>query len=165
MAAVDQCRHLAPSAQIPFGQRHLALLAGVCTPATSSRCVMTTVHGAGRSSVPGMMTHTLPSPPVEPITCQPWCQCSDEHRSGLLRADRCCTGAEHRVNLSSEPTMLMGDGSSEQQYLNTYLLRQADESAPRVFIGYNDGSGRPATLDEARRFAFEILARVDEHEA
>jgi len=32
-----------------------------------------------------------------------------------------------------------------------------------VFIGHDDGFGKSATLDEARRFALEILARVDGH--
>jgi hypothetical protein len=41
---------------------------------------------------------------------------------------------------------------------------QADDSAPRVFIGHDDGFGRSATLEEARRFAKQILARVDGHE-
>ena len=45
--------------------------------------------------------------------------------------------------------------------LNTFLLRQADDTAPRVFIGSNEGSGKSATFDEARQFALEILARTD----
>ena len=44
-------------------------------------------------------------------------------------------------------------------------MRLADDSAPRVFIGYNEAPGRPATMDEARRFALEILALVDGHQA
>jgi hypothetical protein len=37
----------------------------------------------------------------------------------------------------------------------------ADDKAPRVFIGYNEAPGRSATMDEARRFALEILAVAD----
>jgi len=33
-----------------------------------------------------------------------------------------------------------------------------------VFISNGEGSGKSATLEEARRFALEILARVDGHE-
>jgi hypothetical protein len=40
-----------------------------------------------------------------------------------------------------------------------------DDSAPRVFIGYTEASGRPDTLDEGWRFAFEILELVDGLEA
>ena len=43
-------------------------------------------------------------------------------------------------------------------------MRLADDAGPRVFIGYNEAPGRPATLDEARRFAHEILALVAELE-
>jgi len=82
-----------------------------------------------------------------------------------LREDQCCFGPEHRVPLSREPDELFGEASTEQQYLNTYLMRLADDSAPRVFIGYNEAPGRPATMDEARRFALEILALVDGHQA
>lgn len=83
----------------------------------------------------------------------------------LHREDPPRFGVEHRVELSTEPTMIMGDGSTEQQYLNTYLMRVADNDTPaRVFIGYNEAHGRPATLEEARRFALEILALVDRHE-
>jgi hypothetical protein len=78
-----------------------------------------------------------------------------------LREDQCCFGLEHRVPLSSEPTELIGNGSTQQQYLNTYLMRLADDTASRVFIGYNEAPGRSATLEEARRFALAILALVD----
>jgi len=44
-------------------------------------------------------------------------------------------------------------------------LPLADDTAPRVFIGYNEAPGRPATLDEAWRFALEILTLVDGLEA
>ena len=40
-----------------------------------------------------------------------------------------------------------------------------DDTAPRVFIGYKEVSGRPDTLDDRWRFAFEILALVDGLEA
>jgi hypothetical protein len=109
------------------------------------------------------MTSSLPSPAVEPITCQSWCQDRDGHPTQRVREDQCCFGVEHRVHLSTEPSVLMSDGRTVPTYLTTYLLRQADDTAPRVFIGYDEGSGKPATLDEARRFAVEILAQVDEH--
>jgi hypothetical protein len=113
----------------------------------------------------GMTTYTFPSLGLEPITCQPWCEASDGHPNQRLREEQCCFGPEHRVPLSNEPTERFGEASTEQQYLNTYLMRLADDTAPRVFIGYNEAPGRPATLDEARRFALEILALVDELEA
>ena len=81
-----------------------------------------------------------------------------------LREDQCCLGLEHRVALSHEPTELFGEGSTEQQYLNTYLMRLADDKEPRVFIGYNEAPGRPATVNEARRFAQEILALISQLE-
>jgi hypothetical protein len=108
-----------------------------------------------------MTTHTFPSQSLKPITCQPWCEASDGHPNQRLREDQCCFGPEHRVPLSDEPAELVGEGSTEQQYLNTYLMRLADDRAPRVFIGYNEAPGRPATVDEARRFAHEILALVN----
>jgi len=109
------------------------------------------------------MTSLSPSPAVEPITCQSWCQDRDGHPTERVREDQWCFGAEHRVHLSTEPSVLMSNGETVPTYLTTYLLRQADDTAPRVFIGYDEGSGKPATLDEARRFAVEILAQVDEH--
>jgi hypothetical protein len=81
-----------------------------------------------------------------------------------FREDQCCIGLEHRVALTHEPTELFGEGSTEQQYLNTYLIRLADDKDPRVFIGYNEAPGRPATPDEARQFAHEILALVSQLE-
>jgi hypothetical protein len=101
-----------------------------------------------------------PSP--APVICQPWCEANDGHPNQRLREDQCCFGVEHRVPLLEEPSERLGEGSTEQQYLNTYLMRPADDPAPRVFIGYNDAPGRPATMDEARRFAHAILALVDE---
>ena len=112
----------------------------------------------------GMTAHTFPSQSLKPITCQPWCEASDGHPDQRLREDECCFGPEHRVPLSDEPAELMGEGSTEQQYLNTYLMRLPDDTAPRVFIGYNEAPGRPATVDEAQRFAHKILALVDELE-
>ena len=41
----------------------------------------------------------------------------------------------------------------------------ADDTAPRVFIGHDEAPGRPATLDEAWQFTFEILSLVDGLEA
>jgi len=113
----------------------------------------------------GVTTHALPARGLQPITCAPWCEAGDGHPNQRLREDQCCFGPEHRVPLSREPDELFGEASTEQQYLNTYLMRLADDSAPRVFIGYNEAPGRPATMDEARRFALEILALVDGHQA
>jgi hypothetical protein len=112
-----------------------------------------------------MTTHAFPTRGLEPITCQPWCEASDGHPNQRLREDQICFGPEHRVPLSREPHELFGEASTEQQYLNTYLMRLADDMAPKVFIGYNEAPGRAATLDEARRFAHEILALVDGLEA
>jgi hypothetical protein len=105
----------------------------------------------------------LPSP--VPISCQPWCEANDGHPNQRLREDQCCFGLEHRVPLSQEPSELIGSGSSQQQYLNTYLMRPADDTVSRVFIGYNEAPGRAATLEEARQFALSILALVDGAEA
>jgi Domain of unknown function (DUF6907) len=117
-----------------------------------------------------MSTHALPARGLQPITCAPWCEAGDGHPNQRLREDQCCFGPEHRVPLSHEPDELFGEASTEQQYLNTYLMRLADDNSPRVFIGYNEAPGRPATMDEApgrpatmdeaRRFALEILALV-----
>jgi hypothetical protein len=56
---------------------------------------------------------------------------------------------------------LIGNGSTQQQYLSTYLMRTADDTESRVFVGYNEAPGRSATLEEARAFALEILALVN----
>ncbi len=100
--------------------------------------------------------HAMPSP--DPIRCQPWCEANNGHPNQRLREDQCCFGVEHRVPLSQEPAEHIGNGSSQQQYLTTYLMRLADDTASRVFIGYNEVPGRAATVDEARRFAMAILA-------
>jgi hypothetical protein len=110
------------------------------------------------------MSDALPSPAVEPIICQPWCRHGDGHPDERVREDQWCLGVEHKVPLSTEPNELQSDGSTEQQHLTTYLLRQANDTGARVFIGHGEGSGKSATLEEARRFALEILARVDGHE-
>jgi len=110
-------------------------------------------------------TQTFPARGLEPIICQPWCETGGGHPNQRLREDQCCFGPEHRVPLSEEPDERFGEASSEQQYLNTYLMRVADDTAPRVFIGYNEAPGRPATPEEARRFALEILALVDSLQA
>jgi hypothetical protein len=44
-------------------------------------------------------------------------------------------------------------------------MRPVDDKEPKVFIGYNEAPGRPATVDEARRFAHAILALVSQLEA
>jgi hypothetical protein len=81
-----------------------------------------------------------------------------------LREDQSRVKAEHRVELSTESTVLMGDGSRERQYLFASLEPRDDDTAPQVFIGQNEDRGLAATSDEARRFALEILALVDGQE-
>jgi hypothetical protein len=112
-----------------------------------------------------MSTDTFPVRGLEPINCEPWCEARDGHPDQRLPEDQCCVGPEHRVPLLHEPTEPFGEASTEQQYLNAYLMRPAGDPAARVFIGYNEAPGRPATSDEARRFALQILALVDELEA
>jgi hypothetical protein len=46
-----------------------------------------------------------------------------------------------------------------------YLMPLTDDTAPQMFIGYTEASGRPNILDEGRRFAFEIVALIDGLEA
>ena len=96
-----------------------------------------------------------------PITCQPWCAAGDGHPNQRYREDQCCYGIQQRVGLLSEPMEVVGNGSTEQQYLNTYVMQPADDTTPRIFIGYNDAPGRPATPTEAQRFADAILALVE----
>jgi Domain of unknown function (DUF6907) len=96
-----------------------------------------------------------------PLECQPWCRDGDGHPHERAREDQWCLGIEFRVPLSTEPTEFLSDGTIQQPYLNTYLLRQADDTAPRVFIGHGGRSGKSATLAEARKFALEILTLVD----
>jgi hypothetical protein len=72
---------------------------------------------------------------------------------------------KHRVELSTEPPRLRRDGSTERQYLSASLEQpDGDKTAPVVLIGHNESSVLAATLDEAHRFALEILALVDKHE-
>ncbi len=82
-----------------------------------------------------------------------------ESPTGLYRGDQSHLGVEHRVELSTEPTVLMADGCRRQQYLSACLEQQA-EGAPRVFISHTENVGVAATLDEARRFALEILSLI-----
>lgn len=115
------------------------------------------------------------SPGVEPVTWhRGWQKVgspTDEpptkaggHLAELSRDDQSRSAVAHRVELSAEPTMLMGDGSREQQYLFASREQRDDDNAPVVFIGHNEDRGLAATVDEARRFALEILSLVDEHE-
>jgi len=108
-----------------------------------------------------MTTPTSSSAASEPITCLSWCESGDGHPDQLARADQSCLGVQHRVTLSSEPTLQLADGSTQPGYATTYLTQQADQLAPRVFIGHGEGPGARATLEEARRFALEILTLVD----
>jgi hypothetical protein len=112
-----------------------------------------------------MKTQLFPARGLAPIICQPWCEDNNGHPDQRLREDQCCFGREHRVPLSNAPTEHVGNASTEQQYLNTYLMRPADDVQPRVFIGYNEAPGRAATVDEARQFAVEILTLVASLEA
>jgi hypothetical protein len=80
------------------------------------------------------------------------------------RADQPPFGLEHRVRLSTEPPVLMADGSREQQYLTASLEPQNDHALRRVIIGHNLSVGVAATLNEARRFALDILALVDQQD-
>ena len=93
--------------------------------------------------------------------CQPWCRDGDGHPHEGAREDQWCLGIEVRVHLSIEPTEFLSDGTLQQPYLNTYLLRQADDMAPRVFIGHGGRLGKAATFQEARKFALAILTLVD----
>lgn len=96
-----------------------------------------------------------------PVQCQPWCLAGDGHPNEWDRLDQSCWGAEHTVQLSTEPKIHLVVGGAKQQYLSAYLEKASEDSAsPRVFIGHN-GNGKTATLDEAKAFALEILALVD----
>ena len=96
-----------------------------------------------------------------PLECQPWCRDGDGHPGERVREDQWCLGIEQRVYLSTEPTEFLSDGNTREPCLNTYLLRQADDTAPRVFIGHGGRFGKAATLEETRTFALEILTLVD----
>jgi hypothetical protein len=104
---------------------------------------------------------TIDATTASSVECQAWCVNDEGHPHEWDPLDRSCWGAEHKVSLSTEPTIHMGVGGRRQQYLNTYLEQQGDHAAPRVFIGHNEGKGKTATLGEARRFALEILSLVD----
>ena len=73
-------------------------------------------------------------------------------------------GVEHRVRLSTEPPLLRPDGSTMQQYLTTSLEQQDEDGVARVIIGHNMSAGVAATPNEARRFALDILALVDQQD-
>jgi hypothetical protein len=126
---------------------------------------------------------TLPSSAVEPITWhQGWEEIdssadedpteTDAHtpESGIRTDDSPGDNqpgfrGKHRVELSTEPPRLRHDGSREPQYLTVSLEQpDGDKTAPVVLIGHNESSVLAATLDEAHRFALEILALVDKHE-
>ncbi len=107
---------------------------------------------------------SIHSPAVAPVIFhRGWgrlCWEPDGHSTGLESEGRGFE-VEHRVTLSTQPTKLMSDGSTQQQYLTASLERRTDGTALRVFIGQNDDTGLEATLGEARRFALDILALVD----
>ncbi|MDQ1538623.1 MAG: hypothetical protein QOE58_3016 [Actinomycetota bacterium] len=90
-----------------------------------------------------------------------WCESGDGHPNQFARDDQSCLGEQHQVTLSTEPTKQMADGTTRPAYATTYLTQQPDHQAPRVFIGNNEADGASATLEEARRFALEILTLVD----
>jgi PAS domain-containing protein len=81
-----------------------------------------------------------------------------------MHEDQSRVEAGHRVELSTESTVLRRDGSRVRQYLFAIPEPRDDDAAPRVLIGRNEDRGLAATLDEARRFAREILKLVDEQE-
>lgn len=96
--------------------------------------------------------------------CKSWRQEGAGHADEVDRADQRCFGAERPVRLSTE-SLGSWPHSTAQQYFAASLEQQADAMAPRVSIGLNEGKGLLATLDEARRFAYEILARIDQGRA
>jgi hypothetical protein len=87
-----------------------------------------------------------------------------QNPAGHFPERRAQFGVEHRVRLSTEPPVLMADGSREEQYLTASLEQQGDDAVPRVMIGHNVSAGVGATLNEARRFALDILALVDQQD-
>jgi len=98
------------------------------------------------------------------MVCKSWCQEGAGHADRWDRIDQRCFGVERPVRLSTESLGLWSD-STDQQYLAASLEQQADATAPRVSVGLNAGKGLLATLDEAQRFAYEILALVDQGRA
>jgi hypothetical protein len=98
------------------------------------------------------------------MVCKSWCQEGAGHADEWDRIDQRCFGVERPVRLSTESLGLWSD-STFQQYFAASLEQQADATTPRVSIGLNEGKGLLATLDEARRFAYEILALVDQGRA
>jgi len=98
------------------------------------------------------------------VACRPWCQDVAGHAVQWDRIDQRCVGAERPVLLSTDSLGLWSD-SPVQQYLAASLEQQADATAPRVSVSLNAGKGLLATLDEAQRFAYEILALVDQGRA
>jgi len=121
--------------------------------------------------------HGKSEPPhtVEPITWhQGWQNVAATAGEPTAETGRRTTGAfperqrllgiEHRVKLSTEPPVLMADGTREQQYLTASLEQHDDDGIPRVIIGRNETIGVGATLNEARRFALDILALVDQQD-
>lgn len=87
-----------------------------------------------------------------------------QHPAGPYPERQARFGVEHRVRLSTEPPVLMADGSREEQYLTSSLEQQGEEAVPRVIIGHNMSAGVAATLNEARRFALDILALVEQQD-
>jgi hypothetical protein len=106
-------------------------------------------------------TQAESSEAVELVTCTSWCESGDGHPNQFAREDQSCLGVQHQVTLSTEPTQHLAGGSTRPAYATTYLTQQPDQQVPRVFIGNNEDDGASATLEEARRFALEILTLVD----
>ena len=98
------------------------------------------------------------------MVCKSWCREGAGHADRWERIDQRCFGVEHPVRLSTDSLGLWSD-SPVQQYLAASLEQQADATAPRVSVSLNAGKGLLATLDEAQRFAYEILALVDQGRA
>lgn len=101
-----------------------------------------------------------------PTDCQPWCDEGEGHADEWFRVDRACWGSDRHVFLSAEPTGTEALGSGQQTFVVS-LEQQADPTEPRVLISANVNNGNTdegLTLQEARRFALEVLALVDGHE-
>jgi hypothetical protein len=98
------------------------------------------------------------------IVGKSWCLESAGHTDEWDRANQRCFELERPVRLSTESLGLCSD-STVQQCFAASLEQQADATAPQVCIGLNEDKGSLATLDEARRLAYEILALVDQGRA
>jgi hypothetical protein len=75
-------------------------------------------------------------------------------------------GLQHRVELFTEPPNSRSDGSQEPAYLSICVEQpDGEESGPRVLVSLDEGLPMAATVEEARRFALEILALIEEYKS